>query len=434
MDILPIPTSGHSDPLDLLKPLAAALAGEGPAVAAYPGPAGPPPGSTAPVSTAPGSTAPGSTAPVPGTIRRPSDDTVDAVDGHGIAVVVSTSGSTGTPKQTLLPAGALAASSAGTALALGGEGQWLLALPEYYVAGIQVLVRSLFAGTRPEVMDRSHGFIPAAFTAAAARMTGPIRYVSLVPTQLHRLLDDPGPQTLRVLRRFDAVLLGGSAAPAQLLAAAHDRGVRVVSTYGMSETCGGCVYDGVPLDGVRTRIVDGRVRLGGDVVAAGYLDRPELTAERFIDRDGVRWYCTDDLGVLDENGSLRLLGRADDVVISGGIKISASLVAETVRSVPGIADCFVTGIEDPEWGQHVGAAVVAQAGIGSAHAPPTEELTERLRAAVVAQLGRPAAPRTVLFLDELPMLKTGKPDRQALLYLLSQQPSGRPASAPSAKP
>ncbi|WP_146068758.1 AMP-binding protein, partial [Arthrobacter sp. 9E06] len=171
-----------------------------------------------------------------------------------------------------------AASSMATALALKGEGQWLLALPVQYVAGIQVLVRSLFAGTRPWVMDMSHGFTPEAFTAAAQELTDKIRFTSLVPTQLQRLLGAPSPETLAALRRFNAVLLGGAPAPASLLAAAREAGVRVITTYGSAESCGGCVYDGFPLEGVSVRVEeDGRILLGGDTIAAGYLESPEST-------------------------------------------------------------------------------------------------------------------------------------------------------------
>src|SRR6476660_7781486 len=226
-----------------LKALAAALHGEGPAVELSVGADG---------------------ALVVGHVETPGCD--DAV------AVVRTSGSTGTPKATLLTVESLAASSMATALRLKGEGQWLLALPVQFVAGIQVLVRSLFAGTRPWVMDMSGGFTPEAFTAAALELTDKIRFTSLVPTQLQRLLDAPSAETLAVLRRFNAVLLGGGPASAELLAAARDAGVRVVTTYGSSETCGGCVYDGCPLEDVLVRVEDdGRILLGGPTIAAGYL-------------------------------------------------------------------------------------------------------------------------------------------------------------------
>ncbi len=343
--------------------------------------------------------------------------------GDHIAVVVSTSGSTGEPKRTILSAHALAASSMATAMALGGEGQWLLALPVNYVAGIQVLVRSLFAGTRPWVMDLSAGFTAAAFTAAAAEMTDRIRYTSLVPTQLHRLLTYPAPGTLAALQRFDAVLLGGSPAAPALLETARGAGINVVTTYGMSETCGGCVYDGVPLEGVQVAIRDGRIWLGGDVVATGYLHAPVRTAESFYPdlpaseaeagsagstgNTPTRWYRTEDEGELSADGKLTVLGRVDDVIITGGVKVSARLVADRLRLLPDVQDVYVAGLPDQQWGQRICAAVVGSCTV------------EELRAAA-HRAGEPyEVPKTVLFMTELPMLVTGKPDRQALLTALA---------------
>ena len=325
-----------------------------------------------------------------------------------IAAVVRTSGSTGTPKRTMLSVDALAASSVGTALALRGEGQWLLALPMHYVAGLQVLVRSLFAGTRPWAMDLTGGFTAGAFTAAALELTDKLRYTSLVPTQLTRLLTNPSAETLTVLRRFDAILLGGAPASPVLLEAARGAGVTVVTTYGMSETCGGCVYDGVPLDGVELAIRGGRVRLGGSVVASGYLGDPALTAAAFTESDnGVRWYETGDLGELDGKGRLRVLGRVDDVIISGGLKISAAAVADGLHRVRGVREAFVGPVADPEWGQQVAALVVGSCS------------REELRAGAASLLEPHQVPKTVVFVSELPVLATGKPDRTAILALLA---------------
>ncbi len=274
------------------------------------------------------------------------------------AVVVRTSGSTGTPKATVLTVEALAASSVATAFALKGEGQWLLALPVQYVAGVQVLVRSLFAGTRPWVMDLSGGFTPEAFTAAALELTDKFRFTSLVPTQLQRLLDSPTPDTLAALRRFNAVLLGGAPASAGLLTAARDAGVRVVTTYGAAESCGGCIYDGFPLEDVLVRVdADGRILLGGATLAAGYLDAPALTADAFVEEDGVRWFRTSDLGSIDADGKLTVEGRVDDVIITGGVKVSASGVQAELEKLDGVLAAFVTGVPSTEWGQAVAAYV-----------------------------------------------------------------------------
>jgi O-succinylbenzoic acid--CoA ligase len=326
---------------------------------------------------------------------------------EGIAAVVSTSGSTGTPKQTLLSAEALAASSMSTALRLQGEGQWLLALPVHFVAGLAVLSRSLYAGTRPWSMDLSRSFTAAGFNEAAAALTDRTRYTALVPTQLQRLLTNPTAETVSALRRFNAILLGGGPAPAPLLAEARRQGLKIHLTYGMSETCGGCVYDGVPLEGVQVRTEEGRIWVGGDVVASGYLGQPELSRSRFREEDGVRWFRTDDLGGVDEEGLLTVNGRADDVVITGGKKVSAAAVQRVIESLPGVEAALVAGVEDEQWGARLAAAVV-----GTVEA-------EAVQAAVRAAHGAHAAPKAVLLLEALPLLPNGKPDRRTVVRLLS---------------
>ncbi|MFQ4148363.1 AMP-binding protein [Arthrobacter sp. LAPM80] len=369
----------------LLKALSEALSGEGPAVQIAPD---------------------GSFSLIPQTeLGLPAGSDTE------IAAVVLTSGSTGTPKRTLLSVDALAASSVGTALALRGEGQWLLALPTNYVAGLQVLVRSLFAGTRPWAIDLSGGFTPEAFTEAALELTDKMRFTSLVPTQLTRLLTNPSAETLTVLRRFNAILLGGGPVNPVLLEAARGAGLNVVTTYGMSETCGGAVYDGVPLDGVQLAIRDGRVLLGGPVVASGYLGDAELSAASFFEEehDGelVRWYESGDQGELDSEGRLRVLGRVDDVIITGGLKVSAVAVADGLHRVPGVREAFVVPVSSDEWGQQVAAMVVASCSL--------PELLAGAAAIMEAHL----VPKTVVFVSELPLLATGKPDRTAILATLS---------------
>lgn len=383
-------TSGAVNIEPALTALAAALSGEGPAVELSAGPDG---------------------SPVVGLVETPGFE--DA------AVVVRTSGSTGTPKATVLTVDALAASSMATAMALKGEGQWLLALPVQFVAGVQVLVRSLFAGTRPWAMDLSGGFTPEAFTAAALELTDTIRFTSLVPTQLQRLLESPSAETLAVLRRFNAVLLGGAPASPGLLAAAREAGVKVVTTYGSAETCGGCVYDGVPLEDVLVRVAeDGRILLGGATVAAGYLDAPELTAETFVEDDGVRWYRTNDLGELDDDGKLTVLGRADDVVITGGVKVSAAHVQAELEKLDGVRSAFVAGVPSAEWGQAL-AAYVALA----------DSSPEGIRDFTAGAAWAPAlgalAPKTVLAAGELLMLPNGKPDRLAMTVRLTELHQGK---------
>ncbi|WP_423182290.1 AMP-binding protein [Arthrobacter sp. NyZ413] len=371
----------------VLKALAAALHGEGPAVEI--------------IVSADGA---------PHAIAVPTPGFEDA------AVVVRTSGSTGTPKATVLGVEELAASSMATAMALRGEGQWLLALPLQFVAGVQVLVRSLFAGTRPWVMDLSGGFTPEAFTTAAEELTDTTRFTALVPTQLQRLLDSPSPETLAVLRRFNGILLGGAPASAALLGAAKDAGLKVVSTYGSAETCGGCVYDGTPLEGVQVRIDDdGRILLGGDTVASGYLDAPEASAGAFFEEDGVRWYRTNDLGELSADGTLTVLGRADDVIVTGGVKASAAFIQAELEKLDGVTAAFVAGVPSREWGQAVAAYVAVE--------DSSAESIESYKARSQDVLGT-LAPKTILTTDGLIMLPNGKPDRLAMIELLTEVHQG----------
>ncbi|MDN4645162.1 AMP-binding protein [Arthrobacter sp. PsM3] len=383
-------TSGAVNIEPALKALAAALGGEGPAVELSAGPDG--------------------------------STVVELVETPGYedaAVVVRTSGSTGTPKATVLTVDALAASSVATAFALKGEGQWLLALPVQYVAGVQVLVRSLFAGTRPWVMDLSGGFTPEAFTAAALELTDKIRFTSLVPTQLQRLLDAPSADTLAVLRRFNGILLGGGPASPELLAAARDAGARVVTTYGSAETCGGCVYDGFPIEDVLARVEgDGRILLGGATLAAGYLGDPGLTADAFFEEDGIRWYRTSDLGSIDATGKLTVLGRADDVVISGGVKVSAAHVQAELEKLDGVRAAFVAGVPSAEWGQ----AIAAYVAVADSSPQGLEGFTAG--APWAPALGA-LAPKTVLAAGELLMLPNGKPDRLSMTVRLTELHQGK---------
>ena len=313
----------------------------------------------------------------------------EPLESADVAVVVPTSGSTGEPKGVLLTAAALRASATATA-AVVGEGQWLLALPTTHVAGLQVLVRSLLAGTSPVVLEGPTAV--AAFEQATSRLTGPRRLVSLVPTQLARLVESPA------LREYDAVLLGGAAAPAELLDRARAAGVRVVTTYGMSETCGGCVYDGVPLPGVMVSIGD-RIRITGPVVGLGYRLRPDLSVESF---DGDT-FTTSDVGELVD-GRLVVLGRADDVVVTGGEKVAPAAVEAALASHPSVAEVAVVGVPDAEWGARVVAVVVLRGPLS----------LEDARSHVASRLSRVAAPRELRVVDALPLLPSGKIDRVTL--------------------
>ena len=331
--------------------------------------------------------------------------------GDDVAVVVRTSGSTGEPRAVVLSATALRASASATHERLAGPGRWLLALPTHHVAGLQVLVRSVLAGTSPVSLEPGP-FRPPGFVAATAELgTDAPRYTSLVPTQLVRLLDDPA--ATAALATFDAVLLGGAAAPHELLVRARAAGVPVVTTYGMSETCGGCVYDGIPLDGVRASLDDdGRILLSGPVLADGYLGRPDLDAEAFVQVDGVRHLRTTDLGRWS-SGVLTVLGRADDVLVTGGTKVAPAPVEQILAELAGVGEVCVVGVPDAEWGQAVVAVVVPRAGAR----PPT---LDDARRAVTDRLGPAHAPRRLVVTDSLPVRGPGKIDRRATAQLAAR--------------
>ena len=251
------------------------------------------------------------------------------------------------------------------------------------------------------VLDVRAGFDPAALPAAVAAMSGPRRYTSLVPTQLVKALADP--EATAALASLDAVLLGGAATPAPLLARATAASVPVVRTYGMSETCGGCVYDGLPLDGVRLRLGDdGRVSLGGPTLAAGYRGMPDHPA--FAEPG---WFRTDDVGSIGEDGRLRILGRIDDAISTAGLTVVPRVVEDVVTAVPGVAECVVVGVPDERLGARVAALVVLDAG-----AAVTDDA---IREHVASELGREAVPRVVVRTAALPVRGPGKVDRAAAL-------------------
>jgi o-succinylbenzoate---CoA ligase len=315
-----------------------------------------------------------------------------------VAVVVSTSGTTGTPKGAMLTAAALIASADATNERLGGPGSWLLALPAHHVAGLQVVVRSIISGTIPVTLIPS--FAPGELRAAIDEMDSGRRYASLVAVQLDKALADP--VDAAALAELDAVLIGGGPMPAGLAERASRAGVSVVRTYGMSETAGGCVYDGVPLEGVAVRIDDGRILLGGATLAKGY--RNPVTPDPFAEPG---WFRTDDAGAVDDSGALRVLGRIDDAISTGGLTVMPGLVEAALATHPAIADCAVFGVTDPRLGQRVAAAVVLTAG----DAPPTPA---ELREHVSRTLDATAAPREVHVVDELPRRGIGKVDRREL--------------------
>ncbi|MGW5919791.1 o-succinylbenzoate--CoA ligase [Nocardia fluminea] len=345
--------------------------------------------------------------PIPTTDRREARRLSDALKpgdpiDDDVALVVTTSGTTGIPKGALLGAEALRASGNATHDRLGGPGSWLLALPTHHIAGIQVLLRSILAGTEPTVLDVSGGFLPEALAGAVGAMRGPRRYTALVPTQLIKSLDSP--VAAKALAELDGVLVGGAATPAPILDRARDLGITVVRTYGMSETCGGCVYEGVPLDGTEVRIEDGRVILGGAMIARGYRNLPDHPA--FAEPG---WFRTEDAGSF-EDGVLSISGRLDEAIMTGGLLVIPQVVEAVLANHPGIRECIVLGLPDERLGQRVAVAIVPAPG-----AAPT---LDEIRAHVVAELDSIAAPRELAVLSEIPLRGPGKPDRTALRKLL----------------
>lgn len=426
----------------------------------------------------------------------------------GVDMVLRTSGSTtGTGKLVGVSMDALVASARATHKRLGGPGIWVLALPAYHAAGVQVLVRAAVAGTHVFNAYKEGGFDPqhlaqvidAACVAAADCDAGssfdddavsscaggaggeaegalaaddsgracPV-YTSLVPTQLRRALDDE--QLRGALARLDAVLIGGAAADAQLLEQAKAAGIRVVTTYGMSETCGGCVYDGQPLPGVSMDVdqATGAIWLSGPMLATGYLGDEELTRRCFVSRpqagvgaSGVggtasaaesaeagaggasteagatrpgaetwpgagsdagageparRWFITSDRGHIVD-GRLQVLGRLDDVIISGGIKVEPGPIEALLALNPLVSECAVVGLPDLQWGQVVTAVVVPASMPGLGRVDEGAILAQ-IRVYLEQKLSGAQCPKQVLLADALPYKGIGKVDRRALAQSL----------------
>lgn len=399
---------------------------------------------------------------------------------ESIALVVGTSGSTGAPKQTALSVRALRASARATERFFAdypssgsakpqravseAPAQWLLALPAHYVAGAQVLARSALAGTTPVVaasVTDGVSFTPEVFLNAAERLSCARRFVSLVPTQVHKLLEaaeaNPtmGSEIYDALGQFTGILLGGAPASTSLLTAACELGLNVVTTYGSAETAGGCVYSGVALPGVRLRVVPedaglldssvagdasaggtpniGRVWLGGEHLASGYMGDSARTASHFfVDADGYRWYRTDDYGSLTSSAPnapenegppmLNIVGRSDDVIITGGVKVSARAVAAVLESHPAVREAAVMGIPDARWGSAVAAAITLRGASGAQSAPDTSEATcDMLREFCTDKLGAAGAPKFLRTFADFPTASTGKPDRRAIYSMLYRE-------------
>ena len=410
------------------------------------------------------------TGDLPNSAHDHQDPRRQTEDPESIALVVGTSGSTGVPKQTALSVRALRASARATErffadyLSSGSAkqqravseapAQWLLALPAHYVAGAQVLARSVLAGTTPVVaasVTDGVSFTPEVFLNAAERLSCARRFVSLVPTQVHKLLEAAeaspalGSEIYDALGQFTGILLGGAPASASLLAAACELGLNVVTTYGSAETAGGCVYSGVALPGVRLRVVPedagladspvmagaeaaGRIWLGGEHLASGYMgDNARTASHFFVDAHGCRWYRTDDYGSLvppapntPEDGgapALSVLGRSDDVIITGGVKVSSHAVAAVLESHPAVREAAVMGIPDARWGSAVAAAITLR-NLPEHYGADAAETARQLQQLCGAQLGAAGVPKVVRIVPDFPAASTGKPDRLAIYSML----------------
>lgn len=323
----------------------------------------------------------------------------------GTALVIQTSGSSGVPKAVALSATSLLASARFTHEALGGPGGWLVALPSHLISGVQMLVRSAVSGIDPVFADGA--FDPESLLNAAERMDSDRRYVSLVPVQFSRLLDhaERDSEAADALHRFDAVLVGGQAISLELRQRAHDLGVLLKRSYGMTETSGGCVYDGVEIGDTRVRIRAGEVQLAGSTLALGYVGDPALTADRYLEetgRDGrrTRWYRTGDAGEL-LGGMLTVTGRLDRVLVSGGVNVSLDRIEQVARQHAGWEESLAIAMPHPEWGERPSLVVEIRE-----NAVPFDGV----RAAIKEQLGAAAAPEWATEIEEIPRLPGGKPD------------------------
>lgn len=298
---------------------------------------------------------------------------------QGDALVVATSGSTGAPRGVVLTHDAVAASAAATSarLDVSGDDHWLACLPLSHVGGLSVVTRALHTGTRLTVHP---GFDTKAVEHSGATL------VSLVATALRRIDSS----------LFRVIVLGGSRPPA-------DRPVHAVTTYGMTETGSGVVYDRRPLDGVEVRLVDGEVQIRCPMLLRCYRDGTDPRTP-----DG--WFATGDLGEVGSDGLLSVNGRRSDLIITGGENVWPEPVEAVLRTHPGVVDVAITAVADPEWGEIVTALIVPQ----DVAAPPT---LESLREIVKSELPAFCAPRRVVICGDLPRTTLGKLQRHGLVAL-----------------
>jgi o-succinylbenzoate---CoA ligase len=325
-----------------------------------------------------------------------------------VGAVVATSGTTGQPKAVQLDHTALAASARAVhaAIGLAPDDEWLCCLPLHAIAGLAILARSRTVGAPVVVQD--HFAVDAVARASGEGVT----LVSLVPTMLRRLLAESAP-----VERFRTVLLGGGPAPRDLVDASTGRGAHVATTYGQTETGGGCVHDGHSLPGVEVRLDEQReILVRGPVLMRGY-HRDKVATARAFTRDG--WLRTGDVGAIDTHGRLHVVDRLRDLVITGGVNVSPTAVERVLLEHPAVVDVCVTGADDPEWGERVVAYVVPV----DARTPPS---LESLRAFGRHRLVAAELPREVRLVPAIPRTTGGKPRRAELRDAEQSGPRGTP--------
>ena len=375
----------------------------------------------------------------PETARRQLTQRISGPLPAKTSLIMQTSGSTtGTGHLVGLSASALVSSARSTIAALGRPGRWILALPVEHIAGFQILTRSILSGTKPVIVDISRGFDPNALVRAVERATSDPEvpaYLSLVPTQVSKILDLGG-EPVEALAKLDTILVGGAAFTPFLADRAKATGWHVVETYGMTETCGGCVYDGVPLLGMQVSTVGDQIWICGTTMMEDYLEKPVRVGttgaeaeSHWVQMGPRRWFRTSDTGRM-EGPRLIIQGRTDDVINTGGVKVHASAVEESARSVSGVGEVCAVGLPDARWGELVTAVVVpsqdidmdllapmlgspSSLGVRDGHGGVAEpdSLAARIRTAVTAELGTAHAPRVVVVVQRLPLLTNGKVDR-----------------------
>jgi len=311
------------------------------------------------------------------------------------AVVIGTSGSTGRPKAAVLSAAAIRTAVSAAHDRLGGPGDWALATPPYYIAGLMVLARGIVAHTAVHLVGADLAGLPTAVAAMQPR-----RYLAVVPTQLATALSQP--HLTEALAALDAVLVGGSAVEPSLRRRAERSKITLIISYGMTETCGGCVYDGMPLDGVSIELEPetNRILITSSTIFSGYRLRPDLTKAWL--KDGT--LITQDRGEWTAEGRLRVQGRLDEEVISGGVNVDLAALEQACRSWPALAgaDLAVIALPDLHWGARIVAVTDGRGSI------------EDLRQFLAQTLPRHSAPRQLVHLDQLPRTSSGKIDHLEL--------------------